>query len=138
MSGGGSGGHEVQILDPGGADGLIHQSLPGQDIRETRRHLDLEHGMLNRTPHIGVDQQDSARQVIGQHQGKMECEQALALAAFGAPFDPQLVAVGDYERNIAKVSIAIAKGKKLHDKRADMKEKTLKREAQQAMKNRDY
>ena len=42
------------------------------------------------------------------------------------------------ERNIAKVSIAIAKGKKLHDKRADMKAKTLNREAQQAMKNRDY
>ena len=42
------------------------------------------------------------------------------------------------ERNLAKVSIAIAKGKKLHDKRADMKEKTLKREAQAAMKNRSY
>jgi len=42
------------------------------------------------------------------------------------------------ERNLAKVSIAIAKGKKLHDKRADLKEKTLKREAQAAMKNRSY
>ncbi len=42
------------------------------------------------------------------------------------------------ERNYAKVSIAIAKGKKLHDKRADMKAKTLDREAQQAMKNRSY
>jgi len=42
------------------------------------------------------------------------------------------------ERNFAKVSIAIAKGKKLHDKRADMKAKTLDREANQAMKNRDY
>jgi len=40
------------------------------------------------------------------------------------------------ERNFAKVSIAIAKGKKLHDKRADMKAKTLDREAHQAMKNR--
>ncbi|MCB4751794.1 MAG: SsrA-binding protein SmpB [Sulfurovum sp.] len=40
------------------------------------------------------------------------------------------------ERNFAKVSIAVAKGKKLHDKRADLKEKTLKREAQAAMKNR--
>ena len=41
------------------------------------------------------------------------------------------------ERNLAKVSIAIAKGKKLHDKRADLKAKTLNREAQQAMKNRE-
>jgi SsrA-binding protein len=41
------------------------------------------------------------------------------------------------ERNIAKVSIAVAKGKKLHDKRADLKAKTLNREAQQAMKNRE-
>ena len=42
------------------------------------------------------------------------------------------------ERNLAKVSIAIAKGKKLHDKRADMKAKTLDREAHQAIKNRSY
>lgn len=40
------------------------------------------------------------------------------------------------EKNYAKVSIALARGKKLHDKRADLKEKTLKREAQQAMKSR--
>ena len=42
------------------------------------------------------------------------------------------------ERNYAKVSIAIAKGKKLHDKRADMKAKTLDREAKQVMKSRSY
>ena len=42
------------------------------------------------------------------------------------------------ERNFAKISIAIAKGKKLHDKRADLKSKTLNREAQQAIKNRSY
>ena len=42
------------------------------------------------------------------------------------------------ERNIAKVSIAVAKGKKLHDKRADLKAKTLDREARAAMKNRSY
>ncbi len=42
------------------------------------------------------------------------------------------------ERNIAKVSIAVAKGKKLHDKRADLKAKTLEREAKQAIKSRSY
>ena len=42
------------------------------------------------------------------------------------------------ERNYTKVSIAIAKGKKLHDKRADMKAKTLDREAKSAMKNCSY
>jgi len=42
------------------------------------------------------------------------------------------------ERNLVKVSIAIARGKKLHDKRADMKAKTLDREAKQAMKNKSY
>ncbi len=42
------------------------------------------------------------------------------------------------ERNFVKVSIAIAKGKKLHDKRADMKAKTLDREARQAIKARSY
>ena len=39
------------------------------------------------------------------------------------------------ERNYAKVSIAIAKGKQLHDKRETMKRKTQLREAAQAMKN---
>jgi len=41
-------------------------------------------------------------------------------------------------RNRAKVLIALAKGKKLHDKRESLKRKTLKREAEQAMKNRSY
>ncbi|SFV56005.1 tmRNA-binding protein SmpB [hydrothermal vent metagenome] len=40
------------------------------------------------------------------------------------------------ERNLAKISIGLAKGKQLHDKRHDLKQKTLNREAQQAMKNR--
>jgi SsrA-binding protein len=39
------------------------------------------------------------------------------------------------ERNLAKVSIAIAKGKNLHDKRETLKRRTQLREAQQAMKN---
>jgi SsrA-binding protein len=39
------------------------------------------------------------------------------------------------ERNLAKVSIALAKGKKLHDKRETLKRRTQEREAQQAMKN---
>jgi len=42
------------------------------------------------------------------------------------------------ERNLAKVSIALAKGKKLHDKRETLKRKTLEREAQKAMKYRSY
>jgi len=37
-------------------------------------------------------------------------------------------------KNKAKLTIAIAKGKQLHDKRQALKEKTLKREAQSAMK----
>jgi len=40
------------------------------------------------------------------------------------------------EKNRAKASIALAKGKKLHDKRNDLKKKTLDREAAQAMKSR--
>jgi len=39
------------------------------------------------------------------------------------------------KRNLAKVSIALAKGKQLHDKRETLKRKTQLREAQQAMKN---
>ncbi|HGZ70553.1 MAG TPA: SsrA-binding protein SmpB [Nitratifractor sp.] len=42
------------------------------------------------------------------------------------------------ERNLAKVSIALAKGKQLHDKRETLKRRTMEREAQKAMKNRSY
>jgi SsrA-binding protein len=40
------------------------------------------------------------------------------------------------EKNIAKLSIALAKGKKLHDKRETLKRRTLDKEAARAMKNR--
>jgi len=42
------------------------------------------------------------------------------------------------EKNLAKVSIALAKGKKLHDKRETLKKRTLDREAASAIKNRSY
>ena len=38
------------------------------------------------------------------------------------------------DRNLAKIQIGIAKGKQLHDKRNDLKEKDMKRDAQRAMK----
>ncbi len=42
------------------------------------------------------------------------------------------------ERNKAKLSIALARGKKLHDKRETLKRRTMEREAAQAMKERNY
>jgi SsrA-binding protein len=41
-------------------------------------------------------------------------------------------------KNKAKLTIAVAKGKQLHDKRKALKEKTLKKEAQAAMKRYSY
>lgn len=38
-------------------------------------------------------------------------------------------------KNMVKVQIATAQGKKLHDKREDLKAKTMQRETQQALKN---
>ncbi len=38
------------------------------------------------------------------------------------------------KKNFAKVQIAIAKGKKLHDKRADLKEKDMKRDIERSLK----
>ena len=38
------------------------------------------------------------------------------------------------DRNIFKMQIAIAKGKKLYDKRDDLKEKSLKRDMERALK----
>lgn len=39
------------------------------------------------------------------------------------------------KKNLIKIEIAIARGKKLHDKRADLKNRTSKREAERAIKN---
>lgn len=42
-----------------------------------------------------------------------------------------------YEKgNLIKIEIAVARGKKLHDKRSDLKNRTSKREAERAMKER--
>ena len=41
------------------------------------------------------------------------------------------------DRNIIKIQIAIAKGKQLHDKRQDLKEKDMKRDVARAIKDRD-
>ncbi|MDD3060086.1 MAG: SsrA-binding protein, partial [Sulfurimonas sp.] len=38
------------------------------------------------------------------------------------------------DRNIIKLQIAIAKGKQLHDKRQDLKEKDMKRDIERSMK----
>ncbi|MGD9969886.1 MAG: SsrA-binding protein SmpB [Sulfuricurvum sp.] len=38
------------------------------------------------------------------------------------------------DRNIAKMQVAIAKGKKLYDKRDDLKEKTIKRDIERSLK----
>ncbi|QKF80915.1 SsrA-binding protein [Halarcobacter ebronensis] len=38
-------------------------------------------------------------------------------------------------KNMIKMQIATARGKKLHDKREDLKQKTMQRDAQQALKN---
>lgn len=42
-----------------------------------------------------------------------------------------------FKRGKVKVEIALAKGKKLHDKRADMKEQDAKREIARALKGQD-
>ena len=39
------------------------------------------------------------------------------------------------DKNFAKIEIATAQGKKLYDKREDLKQKSLKRESEQALKN---
>ena len=38
-------------------------------------------------------------------------------------------------KNMVKIEVAVAKGKKLHDKREDLKQKTLKKETLSALKN---
>ncbi len=58
-------------------------------------------------------------------EGKIAKQQGLAIVPLKLYFN---------KKNLCKVQIALAKGKKLHDKRQSLKEKTMAREAKQAMK----
>jgi len=66
------------------------------------------------------------RKQIDKWYGKMK-QEGLAIAPLMLYFN---------ERNKAKLQIALAKGKKLHDKRETLKRKTAEREAKAAMKHR--
>ncbi|WP_456383024.1 SsrA-binding protein SmpB [Hydrogenimonas sp.] len=66
------------------------------------------------------------RKQIDKWYGKMK-QEGLAIVPLMLYFN---------ERNRAKLQIALAKGKKLHDKRETLKRKTAEREARAAMKHR--
>ncbi len=82
-------------------------------------------------PHYKPDEKRPRRLLLHRKQidkwyGKMK-QEGLAIVPLMLYFN---------ERNRAKLQIALAKGKKLHDKRETLKRKTAEREARAAMKNR--
>jgi len=80
-------------------------------------------------PHYKPDEKRSRKLLLHRKQidrwyGRLK-QEGLAIVPLMLYFD---------DRNRAKLQIALAKGKKLHDKRETLKRKTAEREAQMAMK----
>jgi SsrA-binding protein len=88
-------------------------------------------GRLDTTHHYYGHEERGARKLL-LHKKQLEKMQK-AVARDGYTIVPLQLYFND--RNIAKLQIAIAKGKLLHDKRNDLKEKDQKRDIARAMKD---
>jgi len=88
-------------------------------------------GRLDTTHHYYGHEERGSRKLL-LHKKELEKLQK-AVARDGYTIVPLQLYFNN--RNIAKLQIAIAKGKLLHDKRNDLKEKDQKRDIQRAMKD---
>ena len=87
-------------------------------------------GVLDTTHHYYAHEERGARKLL-LHK-KQIAKMFKAVEKEGFTLVPLSIYLND--RNIFKIQIAIAKGKKLYDKRDDLKEKSLKREMERAIK----
>jgi len=87
-------------------------------------------GRLETTHHFYGHEERGSRKLL-LHKKQIE-KMMKAVARDGYTIVPLQLYFND--RNIAKLQIGIAKGKQLHDKRQDLKEKDQKRDIQRAMK----
>ena len=87
-------------------------------------------GRLETTHHYYGHEERGARKLL-LHKKEIEKLQS-AVERDGYTIVP--LSIYFNRKNIAKLQIAIAKGKKLHDKRADLKEKDIKRDIERSMK----
>jgi len=87
-------------------------------------------GRLETTNHFYGHEERGTRDLL-LHKKQIE-KMLKAVARDGFTIIPLQLYIND--RNIAKLQIGIAKGKQLHDKRQDLKEKDQKRDIARAMK----
>ena len=88
-------------------------------------------GLLNTTHHYYGHEERGSRKLL-LHKKQIE-KMVKAVEKEGLTVVPLQLYFS--KKNIVKIQIAIAKGKKLHDKRQDMKEKDMKRDIERAMKD---
>lgn len=88
-------------------------------------------GLLDTTHHFYSHEERGSRKLL-LHKKQLE-KMIKAVTRDGYTVVPLQLYFND--RNIVKIQIAIAKGKQLHDKRKDLKEKDMKRDIQRAMKD---
>ena len=87
-------------------------------------------GRLETTHHYYTHEERGSRKLL-LHKKQLE-KMHKAITRDGYTIVPLQLYFND--RNIIKIQIAIAKGKQLHDKRQDLKEKDMKRDIQRSMK----
>ncbi len=87
-------------------------------------------GLLNTTHHYYGHEERGSRKLL-LHK-KQIANLAEAIQKEGLTVVPLQLYFND--RNVIKLQIAIGKGKKLHDKRNDLKEKDMKRDMERSMK----
>ena len=88
-------------------------------------------GRLETTHHFYSHEERGARKLL-LHK-KQIAKMLKAVSRDGYTIVPLQMYFND--RNLVKIQIGIAKGKQLHDKRADLKEKDMKRDIARAMKD---
>jgi SsrA-binding protein len=87
-------------------------------------------GLLETTHHYYRHEERGARKLLLHKKEILKLERAVQRDGM------TIVPLSMYfnHKNIVKIQIGIAKGKKLHDKRQDLKEKDMKRDIDRAMK----
>ncbi|MDY0116157.1 MAG: SsrA-binding protein SmpB [Sulfurimonadaceae bacterium] len=93
--------------------------------------LNAHIGKLETTHHFYGHEERGTRKLL-LHRKQID-KMIKAVAQDGYTIVPLQLYFND--RNIVKIQIAIAKGKQLHDKRNDLKEKDIKRDIDRAMKD---
>lgn len=137
--------HDYEILDKYEA-GIVLQGYEVKALREKRANLKDAfcrfikgelHLMNTHIAHLDTTNRNFARDTRSPRKlllHKQELDKLFEkVQKDGLTIVPLLLYFN--ERNFVKVSIGVAKGKQLHDKRETMKRKTQLREAAQAMKN---